>query len=68
MTARVKICRTFPYPRHMHNGSFDLALLLSSIKTAFTRCRYVLKTLKNMTDRPFVHTRMAIFCRQIWKW
>ena len=30
-------------------------------KTAFTRCRHILKTVKNSTDRPPVHTEMAHF-------
>ena len=28
-------------------------------KTAFTRCRQILKTVKNVTDRPPVHTKTA---------
>ena len=28
-------------------------------KTAFTRCHYILKTVKNVTDRPLVHTKTA---------
>ena len=36
-------------------------------KTAFTRCRQILKTVKNVTDRPPVHTKTAHFCRQISK-
>ena len=36
-------------------------------QTAFTRCRHILKTVKNMTDRPPVHTKTAHFCRQIYK-
>ena len=35
-------------------------------QTAFTRCRHILKTVKNVTDRPPVHTK-AHFCRQISK-
>ena len=30
-------------------------------KTAFTRCRHILKTVKNSTDRPPVHTKTAHF-------
>ena len=30
-------------------------------KTAFTRCRHILKMVKNSTDRPPVHTKMALF-------
>ena len=30
-------------------------------KTAFTRCRHILKTVKNVTDRPPVHTKTAHF-------
>ena len=30
-------------------------------KTAFTRCRHNLKTVKNVTDRPSVHTKTAHF-------
>ena len=30
-------------------------------KTAFTRCRQILKTVKNVTDRPPVHTKTAHF-------
>ena len=30
-----------------------------AIKTAFTRCRHILKTVKNSTDRPPVHTKTA---------
>ena len=36
-------------------------------KTAFTRCRHILKAVKNSTDRPSVHTKTAHFCRQILK-
>ena len=36
-------------------------------KTTFTRCRHILKTVKNVTDRPPVHTKTAHFCRQISK-
>ena len=31
------------------------------IQTAFTRCRHILKTVKNSTDRPPVHTKTAHF-------
>ena len=31
------------------------------IKTAFTRCLHILKTVKNVTDRPPVHTKTAQF-------
>ena len=31
------------------------------LKTAFTRCRHILKTVKNSTDRPPVHTKTAHF-------
>ena len=31
------------------------------MKTAFTRCRHILKTVKNSTDRPPVHTKTAHF-------
>ena len=31
------------------------------IQTAFTRCRHILKTVKNLTDRPSVHTKTAHF-------
>ena len=37
------------------------------IQTAFTRYRHILKTVKNVTDRPPVHTKTAHFCRQISK-
>ena len=30
-------------------------------KTAFTRCWHTLKTVKNVTDRPHVHTKTAHF-------
>ena len=30
-------------------------------ETAFTRCRHILKTVKNSTDRPPVHTETAHF-------
>ena len=30
-------------------------------KTAFTRCRQILNTVKNVTDRPPVHTKTAHF-------
>ena len=33
------------------------------LKTAFTRCRHSLKTVKNVTDRPPVHTKTAHFLR-----
>ena len=36
-------------------------------QTAFTRCRHILKTVKNSTDKPPVHTKTAHFCRQILK-
>ena len=36
-------------------------------ETAFTRCRHILKTVKNVTDRPPVHTKAAHFCGQILK-
>ena len=36
-------------------------------ETAFTRCQHILKTVKNVTDRPPVHTKTALFCRQILK-
>ena len=32
-----------------------------SSKTALTRCRQILKTVKNVTDRPPVHTKTAHF-------
>ena len=35
--------------------------LTKQIKTAFTRCRHILKTVKNVTDRPPVHTKTAHF-------
>ena len=35
--------------------------------TAFKRCRHILKTVKNVTDRPPVHTKTAHFCRQVLK-
>ena len=38
-----------------------LFLLQVFIKTAFTRCRHILKTVKNVTDRPPVHTKTAHF-------
>ena len=28
-------------------------------KTAFTACRHILKTVRNVTDRPPVHTKAA---------
>ena len=34
---------------------------LLEIKTAFTRYRHILKTVKNVTDRPPVHTKTAHF-------
>ena len=36
-------------------------------KTAFTRCRHILKTVKNVMDMPPIHTKKALFCRQILK-
>ena len=41
--------------------------LKTHLKIAFTRCRQILKTVKNVTDRPSVHTKTAHFCRQILK-
>ena len=32
-----------------------------TIKTAFTRCRHILKTVKNVTDRPPAHTKTVDF-------
>ena len=32
-----------------------------SIETAFTRCRHILKMVKNVTDRPPVHMKTTIF-------
>ena len=34
---------------------------LDMIQTAFTRCRHILKTVKNSTDRPPVHTKTPHF-------
>ena len=41
-------------------STFDNRALFN-IKTAFTRCRHILKTVKNSTDRPPVHTKTAHF-------
>ena len=38
-------------------------IALFALKTAFTRCRHILKTVKNVTDKPPVHTKTAHFCR-----
>ena len=40
---------------------FAFPYFVSSTKTAFTRCRHILKTVKNSTDRPPVHTKTAHF-------
>ena len=37
------------------------------IKTVLTHCQNILKAVKNVTDRPLVHTKTAHFCRQILK-
>ena len=34
-------------------------VILSMNMTAFTRCRLILKTVKNVMDRPPVHAKMA---------
>ena len=39
----------------------DLPNKTFTSKTAFTRCRHILKTVKNSTDRPPVHTKTAHF-------
>ena len=44
---------------YSHMFQSDLDPLFS--KTAFTRCRHILKTVKNSTDRPPVHTKTAHF-------
>ena len=37
-------------------------------ETAFTRCRHILKTVKNVTDRPSIQAKTAhFFGRQILK-
>ena len=45
--------------------SWSTAPLGSSVQpiteTTFTRCRHILKTVKNSTDRPPVHTKTAHF-------
>ena len=46
---------------------FTDVLNLYASETAFTRCRQILKTVTNSTDRPPVHTKTAHFCRQILK-
>ena len=49
------------------NANFDILTRIFSSgftaesKTAFTRCRHILKTVKNSTDRPPVHTKTAHF-------
>ena len=55
-----------------YKGSLDFSrkvrwIFSTGIKTAFTQCRHILKTVKNSTDRPPVHTKTAHFCRQILK-
>ena len=40
---------------------FKTTRKVSRIKNTFTRCRHILKTVKNVTDRPPVHTKMAHF-------
>ena len=44
--------------RYSNKASFYIVV---EIKTAFTRCRHILKTVKNSTDRPPVHTKTAHF-------
>ena len=45
----------------VRQGSFATNLFSLMTKTAFTRCRHILKTVKNVTDRPPVHTKTAHF-------
>ena len=42
-------------------GSYKICYLCQMVlsETAFTRCRHILKTVKNVTDRPPVHTKTA---------
>ena len=42
-------------------------LRIPLIESACTRFRHSLKTVKYLTDRPIVHTKTDIFCRQILK-
>ena len=35
--------------------------LKQSFKAAFTRCWHILKTVKNVMDRPLVHTKTEYF-------
>ena len=39
----------------------SLIFMIGFTKTAFTRCRQILKTVKNVTDRTPVHTKTAHF-------
>ena len=41
------------------SNSNKIEVFFGSFETAFTRCRHILKTVKNMTDRPPVHTKTA---------
>ena len=35
------------------------------LKSGFTRCQYILKTLKSVMNSPTVHTKTGHFCLQI---
>ena len=58
-------------PAHFENGrkfdsknslqDFDAKEKYLHFKIAFTRCRHILKTVKNSTDRPPVHMKTAHF-------
>ena len=41
--------------------SSTLRVTVTSSKTAFTRCRHIFKTMKNVTDRPTIYMKMAHF-------
>ena len=45
----------------LYNEKYAVDIRICLIKTAFTRCRHILKTVKNVTDRPPVHTKTAHF-------
>ena len=53
------VCVLMDSRAYANNGRFRYSKRES--KTAFTRCRQILKTVNNVTDRPPVHTKTAHF-------
>ena len=66
---------TLPFLCHELATSYQIdSNKVSNSKTAFTQCRHILKTARNVADRPPIHSKTAHFlptdfenCR-FWKW